>query len=448
MIPMGTGPVISSNNRNLREIKPSDVFTRKTPRQYRSDVILPSEYHAYALCTEFAKEWFVNKFPEKFFTSIYVDGSYSFDEFRKFSDMSQLYRRTPPLLAIVPSIDMEHNRNWIDSSPEGLPGMLRRSRYEGVIFSDIRDNRGLHLALQMKSILMKFLYKMRVNTKGEQMDLANMIKFKHRAGFTESVDLTLDIHVPKQIIAQIAFDNAICMKENGEVIDNVSMLNYLNTYSRVPFLYKLRCATGNDEYFIKVPHCVAHIKSELPQVDEGDRVDMVSMNYGIEFGIEIEMSAPYCYTYYSQSEIKEYLNRPTMGIEDTLIQQHIVTELPREDENHWQMLTSTEYEVDDEDLKKPLEIDFDEFFHTTGDIGVLIDYTKSISVSPSVFMHLIMYNGGIELEYDIDWNTLKCVSKREITHNRTIIGIYVDMKYVNETIIYLEQLKTNPSRIV
>ena len=123
-----------------------------------------------------------------------------------------------------------------------------------------------------------------------------------------------------------------------------------------------------------------------------------------------------------------------------------MTEFPREDENHWALLTTTEYEVDDEDLKKPLEIDFREFF-AGSDIQRIMEYTRSIAVCPDVFLHIIMFNGGVELGYDIDWVTTKAVSHENITHNRTMIGIYVDQKYVNETIMFLDSLKNNPSRI-
>ena len=430
----------------LRPMKPSDVYKKYTKRYMRSDVILPSEHHAYSVCVEFAKEWFLSKFPEHFFKSVYVDGTHSFDEFRKFSDIDQKLRRTNPLLAIVPVIDHEHNRSWVDSNPE-MPMALRRTRIEGSFLNDIRDNRGLHLQLQFKTILMKFTYKLRLDTRAQQLDMMQFIKLNHRAGWTETANLDLDIHVPNRIISQIAFDNAIPIDEDGNVLDKVAMLKYLNTYSLIPFLYKLRAATGNGEYFIKVPNCVAHIKSDLPTADDGNRTDMTTTDYQIEFNIEVEMTAPYCYTYYSQKEIMKYINRPAIdSFGDAIIEKSIMTEFPREDENHWALLTTTEYEVDDEDLKKPLEIDFREFF-AGSDIQRIMEYTRSIAVCPDVFLHIIMFNGGIELGYDIDWVTTKAVTHESITHNRTMIGVYVDQKYVNETIMFLDSLKNNPSRI-
>ena len=439
-------PMGVTKNNKLIPLSPSDFNRKYTPRVSRSDVVLPSEYNAYAVCVEFAKEWFVEKFPEHTFNSIYVDGTHSFDEFRKFSDINQQMKRANPLLAIVPTIDNNHNRQWIDSNPE-MPLMLQRSRVDDAFFNDIRDNRGLHLKLQFKTILMNFVFKMRLDTRAEELDMINYIKLHHRAGYTETRNLALDIHVPRAIIAQIAMDNAISVDDMGHVRDNVKMLNYLNSHSLIPFLYKFRCATGNDEYFIKVPNCVAHIKSELPTGDDGVRQEMLTTNYNIEFQIEVEMTAPYCYSYYSQSEMPFIKGAPILSSDDVIIQPHIKTDLPREIENHWPLLTYTEYEVDDEDLGKPLEIDFKEYFENTSMLRT-IDYTKSIAVSPSIFLHMIIFNNGIELDYDMDWESLVLTTKENITHNRTVIGFYVDQKYINDTDIYLDALKTNPSRIV
>ena len=87
------------------------------------------------------------------------------------------------------------------------------------------------------------------------------------------------------------------------------LLEYLNSHSYIPFLYKLRCATGNKEFFLKVPNCTAHIKAEIPQMDDGERKDAINTNYNIDFQVEIEMTAPYCYTYFSQKS-QPYLLQP------------------------------------------------------------------------------------------------------------------------------------------
>lgn len=435
----------NSKGDNLRPLKPNDVYKQFTPRIMRTSVILPSQQQAFAVCTEVILNWFLDKYPEKYFNSVYVDGSHSFDEFRKLSTIDKQLRRTNPLLALVPDIDSSYNRDWIDSSPE-IPMLMKRSRFEGEFFKDITHNKGLHLLLMFKTIKMNFTFKIRLDTRAQQLDMMEFIKLKHRAGWTETLDFDMDIHVPKKIISQIAFDNGFEI-ENGEPKYPMVMLEYLNTHSLIPFIYKLRCSTGNSEYFIKVPNCVAHIKSEIPSKDDGEKMETISTNYTIEFPLEVEMTAPYSYTYYSQQEEQKYLNQGPIDSSGCItIMQAKLTDIPPEDHNHWALLTTTEYGVDDNEIGKSLDIDFKELFIGT-DIGKVLDYTQRIAISPAIFLNFIMFNNGEKLKYKMDWGKMIAHIDEGINVDRTIIGIYVDMKYVNETIIFINELDTNSDRV-
>ena len=57
------------------KVDPSELYAGESKMKLlRTSVMLPSQYNAYAVCVEFAKDWFLSKFPQKFFNSIYVDG--------------------------------------------------------------------------------------------------------------------------------------------------------------------------------------------------------------------------------------------------------------------------------------------------------------------------------------------------------------------------------------
>ena len=436
-----------NKNSKLRPFNYREAYNNKTPRLMRTSVMLPSQQQAFAVCTEVILEWFLDKYPDSFFNSVYVDGAHSFDEFRKLSKINQQMKKTNPLLALVPNIDPSYNRDWIDSTPE-IPMLLRRSRFEGVFLSDIEHNKGLHLQLMFKTIKMNFTFKMRLDTRGQQLDMMEYIKVKHRAGWSESLTRDMDIHVPKAIISQIAFDNGFDLYEGGNPKNPIEMLNYLNTHSLIPFMYKFRCTTGNDEYFIKVPNCNIHIKSELPSMDDGERLNSITTNYNIEFNLEVEMTAPYCYTYFSQKDMHNYLNAgPIISNSSVAIMQASLTTIPPEDRNHWPLLTTpTEYGVDECDIGKPLDIDFKELFAGT-EIGMIIDYNKRIAISPAIFLNFIMFNDSKQLNYTMDWNNMVAHIEEGINVDRTIIGIYVNMKYVNDTKIFLKELDTKSDRV-
>lgn len=431
-------------NHGVRPISVNDLKKHKSPQFMRSSITLPSQHQAYAVCVEFAKNWFLEKFSDHYFNSVYVEGTHSFDEFRKFSDIDQKMKKTNPILAIIPTIDIAHNRQFVDSLPE-MPLLLNRSSFNGTFFSD--NKKGLFCQLVFKTILMNFTYKVRVDTRAEELDMVEYIKLNHRAGWTESRDITLDIHVPKKIILQIAFDNGFKITNNNEIEEPMKLLEYLNTHSYIPFIYKLRCSTGNKEFFLKVPNCVAHLKIENPQMDEGERQDTITTNYTIDTQVEIEMTAPYCYMYYSQ-EVQPYiLHAPTFDNYDKIaVMSAIKTELPELDCNGWDKFTITEYEVDEEDIKKPLIIDFSELFNGH-ELARIINYTKKIAVTPSIFLNFMIFNDGIPLDYTIDWNTMICKVHDPISVCRSVIGIYADRKYINETLIYLEEYDKKSSRV-
>jgi hypothetical protein len=124
----------------------------------------------------------------------------------------------------------------------------------------------------------------------------------------------------------------------------------------------------------------------------------------------------------------------------------IKTDFPEVNSIGWDKFTVAEYDVDEEDLNTCIDIDFAEFFKGH-DLERLINYTKKIAVSPSIFMDFIIFNDGRELEYDMDWQTMICHLKQPITSCRTPIGIYCDKKYINETIIFLNELDTKSTRV-
>ncbi len=427
--------IFNPSKNKLRRVDPHELYRDKTPRLLRSSIMLPSQYNSYAVCTEFARDWFLEKFPRNFFNSIYMDGSKSFDQFRMFSQIHEQLKRTNPLLAIVPTIDITHNRSFIDANME-LGGYLRRSRMEGTIFADKRPEKGLYLAVQFKTILMNFTYRIRRDTKAEQLDTIEFIKYKHRAGMTENQYISLDIHVPKKIIAQIAFDNGIATDDFSGPRDPDEMLRYLNSRSLVPFLYKRVNATGNPEYFIRIENCGVHIKSEMPNADEnGERQDAETTNYTLDFSVEIEMTAPYCFTYYSQHE-QNIIAAGDLVKDDTaiLLMRAIRADLPETNEVGWNQLVKTEYIVEDEDLKDYVTIDFNELLQ--GELLNIINYTKAVALSPSLFVDFIIFNNDSFVGYDIDWDKNCLTLKEKCNHPGFIIGIYADMGYINNVKIH------------
>lgn len=428
--------IINTNKRKLRIVKPWELYRPMKKRFLNSSVTLPSQYNAYSICTEWAREWFLSKFPPKFFTNVYIDGSKTFDQFRRFAQLNQQLKRTNPQLAIQPNINTEHSRDFIDRNME-LTGYLRRARFDGTFFSDNTNNSSKHLAVQFKTILMTFNYKMRLDTKAQQLDMLEFIKYKHRAAFTESEYIPLDVHVPKKIINQIAFDNNMLSDDFNHIKDNDKMLKYLNTYSVIPFLYKKRNSTGTYEYFIRCDNCGVHVKSELPSGDEqGDRIEMENTNFIIDFQTEVEMLAPFCFVYYSERP-QDIINSNDLINDETsiLLMRAARADFPDCNEVGWNKIITTEYIVEDDDLKNDnIVININPLLD--GEIRDIVEYTKSIMLNPSLFMDFLVFNNTSYVKYKMDWDNNQMIIQSKCTHPGFNIAVYIDMKYVNETRIH------------
>ena len=401
---------IQTGNKKYIMVNPTNILLQqKQKRLLRSDIILASDFQSYSICVEVLKEWFFEKFEPNYFNSIYVDGGHSFDEFRKFADIKQQIKRTNPI-------------------------------------ADDRDNRGLHLMLIPKTILMECGFKIRLDTKAEAMDMLNIIKYYHRAGFTENRELCLDVHVPEAILRQIAFDNGFSVDNFGHIVDTMGFLKYMNTYSYIPFIYKMRCQTGNNEYFIKIPNCWAHITTEMPSMDDGEKQGMVTTNYNVNLNVTIEMTAPHSYSYFSQSEQRLIDQYPKNADTDIIVAKTTMDVIPKEDENHWQLYTTTEWQAEESDLNTCINIDFRPLFKS-GEIKKILDYTVKIGLSPQIFLNFIFINNGQTIEYDMDWYTLTASLKSPISRLITSVGIYVDMGYINDTLIHVKDLEHRNTRI-
>ena len=180
-------------------VRPDD-YQQDRFKLYRS-LAVPSYSHAYSICIEYYYKWFASKFRNDYFRGgIYIDGKHVLDEYKQLN--LSTVKRENPRARIVPTLDMDYDRDDIDNYLASPDIYLRRSRYQDSFFKDY--GRGLFLSLQMKALRMNFNAKVRVNTKAEQLDLWHYMQLNFRNGATMFEYLSIDFHVPKSIILNIA----------------------------------------------------------------------------------------------------------------------------------------------------------------------------------------------------------------------------------------------------
>lgn len=414
-------------------------LNKKHSKTLNRSICIPSIANSYAQCIEYAKHWFLSKFQPDTFKTVYVDGKYIYDEQRTLTK-SQLLKREKPMLAISPSIDWNFNNDNVDMYQFGTDLYQQRGMFRSSFFKD--PTHDAYLGIAMETLFVNFTYRMRVETRAQQMDLYKYIQLACRVGNTLGEDVDLDFHIPYELMIQMAMDLGFeVYGDNPEYpkIKNVQkFLSYLNSHSQLPFLYKYRAINGKNEFFIRMHSMYVHVRPTDLSADDGEREGHLSNNFGIEMQVEIRFPSPKFYGYYSNNEPKLKTIYSAFRQPEGIVSAFYTfkgTPIPEVNKRGWNRYLETTWEEEDIDkLNKPLEIDFSDLL-ANDDIGDAIQDCIHQGISPSIFIDVILVNGGEIIVGDMDWNTMKFTSKYPVRALGTYIGIYLDMDYINSYII-------------
>lgn len=398
-----------------------------------SDISVPSTIHGYSLGVEYMKRWFLDKFDKEYFKTVFVAGKSVFDDYRKLSK-KELLTVEKPALAINPALDVDYNREYVDMYPGGLKNFARRTcTYDKGFFKDEESN--TYLGLHLRLMRINFNIRARVKTRAQQIDLLEYMRLAFKIGSTNSEYVDMDFHVPKEIIICLARDNGFEVDGNGKVKDVIGFLQYLNSHSGFPFMYKLRTINGNNEYFIKVPHLSMHIDcTNNLSIDEGERQGQLDNNFHVEMDCQLRFPVPQFYAYYTDHTIvlEKKLKRELLGLYNL----SDVYQTPEVNDKQWGLLMDTEWENDEYYLD---EIEFKELIDGVTFKKVL-EHTRNIGLSPAIFMDIHLYNNFKEIPIEIDWENYKIIVKSVLESKFSKIAIYADKLYINEQLLQIEKM--------
>lgn len=423
-------------------------FNRQSSKTLYRSICVPSVVQSYSLCVEYMKRWFLSKFKQDVFKSIYVDGKYIYDEFRSLSKV-EILKRKKPSLTITPSISLDFNDNNIDNYPYGMDMYVQTGKFKESFFSCTENNS--YMGLGMEVLLMNFEFKIKVETRAQQLDLYKYINLACRVGFTCGEDVDLDFHIPYELILQLARDNGFntyIKKQNNfneEIIENVpEFLRWLNMHSELPFLYKYRTLNGKNEFFIRMRDMYVHIRPTELSADDGDREGQITSNFILTLNAEVRFPAPKMYAYYSDNahkleKIYTAWYQPNGPISTCYTFKSTV--IPDKNGYGWPLYMSTTYEDNEQEEFTKLIIDLSELFE--GDINNCILDCISKGISPSIFCDIMFYNSGEYITGIINWETFKFESDNIVKSKGTYIGIYVDNDFVADYLLHSSNAYNN-----
>lgn len=444
--------------REIVSPKEISIFTDVRKTKYPSEkvnklhgnLVLPSYVHGYSLAIQFMYNWFESKFDKGFFKGgIYVDGKHVLDDYKNFS--KNIVKGENPRARMEPTIDYDFDRENIDTylAPPNL--YLRKSNYNESFFKDYEND--IFLARVDKALRMNFNFKVRVNTRAQQMDTASKMELKFRNGSSMHEIVSADYHVPKSIILNIA-DRVGFEIKNNEVVDIISFISYLNAHSDLPFLFKVRAINQKPEFFIRQNNIYAHI-TNLDKLgrDDGERDGKLDFNFHIEMQCTLTIPIPFYYAYYSATDETISIETKELSTNTIAIYSINPLEIPNTDKNGWIRAAITDYMTDDGDTYMDLSSIF------TGDnvLAQAIQHDLTNGLSPKHFINVQVYKDNDiarDCPIKMDWNTkyayfLEGAKNEQIFH----IAVYYDREYINELDIELNnyhslRIQSNNGEIV
>lgn len=409
------------------------MFNREPIKELRSSLSIPSSTNSYSIAIEYMKKWFLSKFNNGYFKTVHIEGKHVLDDFRTFDNTAAL-KKSKPSVAITPRIQFEYDRDNLDNYLYGVNNYIRRSKLDSSFFKDHKRN--MYLGISLDQLEMEFNFRVRVSTRAQQIDLYKYMNMAFRIGATQEDFLDLDFHIPYNLILQVAEDAGFEIVDN-KIVKLLDFVSYMNEHSIIPVLYKYRTINGKTEFFLRFREVYLHISClDRLQADDGEREGMLNNNFIIEMNAVLKLPSPKLYSYYSTEE-HNILNG--INIEENVIGLANIKlpKIPDINEKGWQVFITTE--CLEEDLTKPLCIEFKELIENS-DIEKVINHHKDILISPSIFIDFKLYNNGEEIEYEMDWTNFTMTTNKIMEEVLTNIVIYVDLKYVSEQIIQMNEM--------
>lgn len=425
---------------NLVPLNKVNIF-KNDNRRLISTVLIPSASHSYALAVEYVRKWFLDKFSKDYFKTVYIEGKNIFDESRKFT-INNTARRQNPAVAIIPSIDFSFDRDKIDLAMGGLELYEEKSTVDTCFFRDYDNSLFIKEIDQLNSI--NFTIRTYVDTKAKQLNLFHYMKLAFRTGATQGEYIDMDFSIPEELMIQLAVDTGFEVDmENKKIKHVVEFLNYLNKNSLIPFLYKLRCENGRDEFFIRTQGEYVHISiPDYPSVEDGDRVGHTYENFPIEMNLTLRFPTPQSYVYMSKKP-QTIIEGIKMDETDEIAGLYSlkVLDIPYQNEKKWGLYIQSEYLEDK--LSNHISMDFNDLF--TSSIKDVIKYTQKQFLSPYIFLDIQLFDPDQnKIKCKIDWDTLTVETVDETKeYQKIIIAIYMDNTFANEAIVTMNNASSS-----
>jgi len=407
-----------------REIHVEDV---KREMQLNKNITVAPLHQSYALCIEYMRHWFLQKFKDDFFSWVHTDGSHVFGEMAKLDKKTIMGHMSDDkaALTIIPTIDDDYNRDRLDQNLFGIDQFINTTKIDKAFFQDPINQR--YILMKMDMMLLNFTYRVRVPSRAMQLDIQKYMKLAFRTNLSESNDVDLDYVLPYPMMLFIARDLGFEVKDD-RIVEPIKFLTYLNSRSYIPITYKRSNVNAREEYFVRVDHIPVRLLIKDVTKDDGNKYGHISDDFGIEMQVEVRFPSMQLYVYFTKEELtKITFGDEVYNIDNTLMMSlHYYDDPPPINTRGWKLTINAQWE---EEKPGSIDIDLNELFD--GELSQISNYLVSKFISPSVFIDVQLYSGGMKLDTDINWDDMLLHADNPTDKLISTIAIYIDLEYLN-----------------
>jgi len=401
-------------------------------RELKASISMPSTVHTYSVITEYIRGWFLSRFDKKYFKRIHIEGKHVFDDYRHFNFDEDL-KVQKPALAILPKINMEFDRDTLDTNMFGLDMLLDRGDLKNALIKDFVKN--AFIGTSMMLLDMSFLFKIRVESRSQQIDLYQYMAMAFRVGhrYVETIDM--DFHIPYKMMTQLAKDMSYQLDKDGNILDIVSFLNYVNAHSELPILFKLRTINQKMEFFMRFRDLdiAVSIRDKI-SYDDGEQKGQTFTNYHLEMEVNVQAPSPKLYIYYSENEqdidkVEEVVYPDPIYASPNY--ETILTKLPKVNASGWNQYIVTDY-MDDTPEGSEVILNLEELY-TAIRVKDIITLHNDMNINSSEYIKFYIINGEQDnVTHTLDWEKFTLKITQDVYSNVFKIGVYMDSKYIHD----------------
>ena len=403
---------------------------RSYSHSLKTNLITAQLYQSYSLAIQYMSNWFYKRFPNNFFKHKYLDLSHIHDQTQRYP-IRELIKASKPAAHITVDEDVEYNRSNIDLYNLGLTLYNNRARFKDAFFID--REKDTYVSIAFGEIRLEFTFHIRLATKSVQDDVFAICDMAFRGGGSQKNYVDIDYPIPHELIGQIACDAGMC-NEDG-MYDVNEMIHYFNMRSKLALMYKFNEATGNMEFFLRIPRCRIHIRTSRIQKQQGQQRNMTFNDFGVQFTCEVFFPYLKFFAYYSLTQREHLTSYTLLDTKSFLFGLTTVSNIPKVDEHGWPWEFRSRYELSTPEELEKLEnkelitIDIRPLF--INELREVIEATKDAAITPARFINIMAFNYVSYIQVGIDWQHMKLTFSEPLTSKEIHFVVYIDKEYMH-----------------